>query len=68
MEILAKQGDQGTHNKNFLDFTTENKEIKYLPHKNLNSKTLENDMDVQKFIMEDVHYILSNMFQLGKMK
>ena len=45
---ISKTGRSGTHNKNFLDFTTENKEIKYLPHKNLNSKTLENDMDVQK--------------------
>lgn len=36
------------HNKRFLEFTTENMEIKYLPHKNLNSKTLEDDIDVQK--------------------
>ena len=31
-----------------MDFTTENKEVKYLPHKNLNSKTLDDDIDVQK--------------------
>lgn len=45
---ISKTGRIGTHNKGFFDFTTENMEIKYLPHKNLNSKTLENDMDVQK--------------------
>ena len=45
---ICKTGGTGRHNKGFLDFTTENMEIKYLPHKNLNSKTLENDMDVQK--------------------
>jgi len=31
-----------------LDFTTEKGENKYLPHKNLYSKTLDNDIDVQK--------------------
>lgn len=41
-------GGARKHNKSFLDFTTENMEVKYLPHKNLNSKTLDDDMDVQK--------------------
>lgn len=34
--------------KNFLNFTAESGETKYLPHKNFNSKTLEDDIDVQK--------------------
>lgn len=40
-------GGSGQYTKGFLDFTTENMEIKYLPHKSLYSKTLEDDMDVQ---------------------
>lgn len=31
-----------------MNFTTNGGEIKYLPHKNFNSKILEDDMDVQK--------------------
>ena len=41
-------GGARKHSKGFLDFTTENKEVKYLPHKNLNSKKLDDDIGVQK--------------------
>lgn len=39
---------KGEYKKDFLNFTTEGGKIKYLPHKNINSKTLEDDIDVQK--------------------
>lgn len=39
---------RGKEASGFLDIETEAKEIKYLPHKNINSKDLENDMDTQK--------------------
>lgn len=39
-------GDSKT--SQFLNIENARKEIKYLPHKNLNSKDLETDMDIQK--------------------
>ena len=60
MNIMLKKtksvtgGNGNTGNKkseytnNFLNFTTNGGEIKHLPHKNFNAKTLEDDMDVQK--------------------
>lgn len=40
--------EKGKKTLGFLDIETGNKEIKYLPHKNVNSKDLENGMDIQK--------------------
>lgn len=43
-----KTVDRGKKKLYFFDIETESKEIKYLPHKNINSKDLENEMDIQK--------------------
>ncbi len=45
---VINTGKTARNRTDFLDFTTEKEETKYLPHKNLNSNTLENDIDVQK--------------------
>lgn len=36
------------HEKSFLNFNTDSGETKYLPHKNINSKSLGDDIGVQK--------------------
>lgn len=56
LKVALKDTSDGTSSvhggkkskKNFLDFTGDSGKIKYLPHKNLNSKNLEEDMDIQK--------------------
>ena len=44
---LLTHGEKKSKN-NFFDFKGDSGETKYLPHKNLNSKNLEEDMDIQK--------------------
>lgn len=39
---------KSTYKKGFFNFICGSGEVKYLPHKNINSKTLDDDIDVQK--------------------
>lgn len=44
----GKTVSRGEKKFDFFDIETGNKQKKYLPHKNINSKDLKNDMDIQK--------------------
>lgn len=62
-------GNKKSEYKNdFLNFTTNGGEIKYLPHKNFNSKILEDDMDVQKVYYGKCALYIKNIYYTRKMK